>query len=199
MSKPTRHRRAGRARRALLPGLLMLGWALAACSTSPSTPDRPIVAHTDPCPRGPGREVSGLPMLGLDCLDGTGTVAISRLHGKPEIINIWASWCAPCREEMPMLQRAHERLGGGVQFLGVDVKDSRSAARLFLVGHGISYAQVFDPDGDLPLRLRLQGVPNTLFVNTDGTVVDRVIGRLDDHSLSEGISRLALQRRPSED
>jgi thiol-disulfide isomerase/thioredoxin len=138
-------------------------------------------------------------MLDLGCLDGTGTVAISRLHGKPEIINIWASWCAPCREEMPMLQRAHERLGDGVQLLGVDVKDSRSAARSFLVRHGISYAQVFDPEGDLPLRLRLQGVPNTLFVNSDGTVVDRVIGRLDDQSLSEGISRLDLQAPPSED
>jgi thiol-disulfide isomerase/thioredoxin len=117
-------------------------------------------------------------------------VAISRLHGKPEIINIWASWCAPCREEMPMLERAHDRLGDRVQFLGVDVRDSRSAALSFLTKHEIGYAQVFDSDGDLPLRLRLQGVPNTLFVDASGNVVDRVIGRLDDQSLAAGISRL---------
>lgn len=90
-----------------------------------------------------------------------------------------------------MLQREHDRLGDRVQFLGVDVKDSRSAARSFLARHGITYAQVFDARGDLPLRLRLQGVPNTLFVDASGTVVDRVIGQLDDRSLAEGLSRLS--------
>lgn len=174
-----------------LAGLLVaVGLMLGACATSSSTPDRTPGADTEPCPGGPGREVADLPRLALDCLSGSGTVAISRLHGKPEVINIWASWCAPCREEMPMLQREHDRLGDRVQFLGVDVKDSRSAARSFLARHGITYAQAFDADGDLPLRLRLQGVPNTLFVDASGTVVDRVIGQLDDRSLAEGISRL---------
>ncbi|HET7070175.1 MAG TPA: TlpA disulfide reductase family protein [Nocardioides sp.] len=176
----------------LLAGsLVAAALTLGACSSSPAPPDGvPTTADTAPCPRGQGREVSELPRLTLDCLTGPGTVAISRLHGKPEIINIWASWCAPCREEMPMLERAHHRLGDRVQFLGVDVKDSRSAAQSFLTKHGIGYAQVFDSHGDLPLRLRLQGVPNTLFVDASGNVVDRVIGRLDDQSLAEGISRL---------
>jgi thiol-disulfide isomerase/thioredoxin len=176
----------------LLAGLLVaVGLTVGACATSSSTPDRTPVAATEPCPRGPGGEVAGLPTLTLDCLSGPGTVTISRLYGKPEVINIWASWCAPCREEMPMLQREHDRLGDRVQFLGVDVKDSRSAARSFLARHGITYAQVFDARGDLPLRLRLQGVPNTLFVDASGTVVDRVIGQLDDRSLAEGLSRLS--------
>jgi thiol-disulfide isomerase/thioredoxin len=117
---------------------------------------------------------------------------MSRLHGKPEIINMWASWCAPCREEMPMLERAHERLGNRVQFLGVDVKDSRSSALAFLTRHQIGYSQVFDTRGDLPLQLRLLGVPSTLFVNASGVVVDRVIGRLDDQSLAHGVALLGI-------
>jgi DsbE subfamily thiol:disulfide oxidoreductase len=177
----------------LLAGsLVAVGLTVAACSTSASYPDRAAAPDTAPCPRGQGREVSDLPQLTLDCLTGPGAVEMSHLHGKPEIINVWASWCAPCREEMPMLERAHDRLGGRVQFLGVDVKDSRSAALAFLARHGVGYAQVFDGDGDFPLRLRLQGVPNTLFVDASGTVVDRVIGRLDDSSLAEGISRLGV-------
>ena len=79
-----------------------------------------------------------------------------------------------------MLQRAHERIGGKVLFLGVDVKDSRSHALTFLAQTGISYPQVSDPDGRFALDLRLLGVPNTLVVDGSGRVVDRVIGELHD-------------------
>jgi thiol-disulfide isomerase/thioredoxin len=173
----------------LLAGVVLL---VTACS-SQTAAGGATAADTAPCPRGHGREISGLPRLTLDCLTRPGAVEVSRLHGnKPEVINLWASWCGPCREEMPMLEREHERLGGRVVFLGVAVKDSRSAARSFLAGHGVSYAQAFDPAGELPLRLRLQGVPNTLFVDASGAVVDRVIGRLDDRALAEGLSRLGV-------
>jgi len=171
----------------LLAGIVFV---LGACSSPTGAAGGATSADTAPCPGGHGREIADLPRLSLGCLSGPGVVEVSRLHGKPEVINIWASWCGPCREEMPMLEREHDRLGGRVLFLGVAVKDSRSAARAFLAQHGVSYAQVFDPDGDFPLQLRLQGVPNTLFVDASGSVVDRVIGRLDNQSLAEGISRL---------
>ena len=171
----------------LLSGVLFV---IGGCASPAGAPGGATSADTAPCPRGHGRDIAGLPRLTLDCLTGPGTVDIARLHAKPEVINLWASWCGPCRDEMPMLEREHDRLGGRVVFLGVAVKDSRSAARSFLRRHGISYPQVIDPDGDLPLQLRLQGVPNTLFVDASGAVVDRVIGRLDEESLAEGLSRL---------
>lgn len=171
----------------------MLGFVvlvLGACSSSTGTAGGATAADTAPCPRGHGREIADLPRLSLPCLTAPGALDISRLHGTPEVINMWASWCGPCREEMPMLERAQERLGDRVQFVGVDVKDSRSSALSFLARQRIGYAQVFDADGQLPGRLRLYGVPNTLFVDASGTVVDRVVGRLDDQSLAEGLARL---------
>jgi thiol-disulfide isomerase/thioredoxin len=189
----------GSASSALKIGLLLAGavLALGACSSSTGSDATGATADatnadTAPCPRGPGRAVPDLPQLALPCLTGPGVVEMSRLHGKPEVINMWASWCAPCRDEMPMLESAHERVGDQVLFLGVDVKDSHSAALSFLAHHGVGYPQVFDADGGLPLRLRLQGVPNTLFVDASGAVVDRVTGRLDDQSLAHGLALLGL-------
>lgn len=178
---------------AVRTALLLAGAVLAvgACSSSTDardTTDGATGAHVAPCARAPGRDVAQLPRLTLPCLTGPGVVEMSHLYGKPEIINIWASWCGPCREEMPMLERAHQRLGDRIQFLGVDVKDSRSSALTFLARHHIGYAQVFDAHGDLPLRLHLLGVPNTLFVDASGAVVYRVIGRLDDPSLAHGLA-----------
>jgi DsbE subfamily thiol:disulfide oxidoreductase len=117
-------------------------------------------------------------------------VDLSRVHGRPEVINIWASWCAPCRKEMPLLQHAHVHQGDGVLFLGVDVKDSRSHALAFLADNGVDYPQVFDPDGTFALGLRLQGVPNTLFVDGSGRVVDRVIGPVTETRLEQGLAAL---------
>ncbi|HEY3531411.1 MAG TPA: TlpA disulfide reductase family protein [Nocardioides sp.] len=145
---------------------------------------------TAPCPRSHGLDVEGLPRLSLSCLTSSGAVEMSVLHGRPEVINIWASWCAPCRQEMPLLQHAHTEQGDGVLFLGVDVKDSRSHALSFLANTGVSYPQVFDARGDFPLRLGLQGVPNTLFVDESGRVVDRVIGPLSETRLQQGLAAL---------
>lgn len=145
---------------------------------------------TAACPTGPARGAADLPALSLDCLTSSGTVEMSALHGRPEVINIWASWCAPCREEMPLLQRAHAEQGDRVLFLGVDVKDSRSHALAFLADHAVTYPQVFDARADLALRLRLQGVPNTLFVDRSGRVVDRVIGPLTDARLEQDLAAL---------
>jgi len=181
-----------RAVHAALVPLLVAGSLLGLDGCAASTPPASDATSADsaPCPRGSGRAAADLPHVSLECLTAPGTVEISDLRGKPEVINIWASWCAPCREEMPMLERAHERLGERVQFLGVDVKDSRAHATAFLAGHGISYPQVFDAHATLPLRLRLQGVPNTLFVDASGVVVDRVIGQLTEATLAKGVAAL---------
>jgi cytochrome c biogenesis protein CcmG/thiol:disulfide interchange protein DsbE len=165
-----------------------------ACGSSNSPSDRATGAVRDaaPCPPGVGDGQADLPRVSLSCLTAPGIVDMADLRGKPEVVNVWASWCAPCRQEMPMLERAHRKLDGRVIFLGVDVKDSRSQALAFLGREKISYPQVFDDDGQFPLELRLQGVPNTLFVDSSGAVVDRVIGRLDDEALAEGVRRLGL-------
>lgn len=173
-----------------LVGTLSLLLVVAACTTAaPNIAPQPDTAG---CPTGSGQQISGFPETELACLTGPGRVRMSVVHGRPEVINIWASWCDPCREETALLQRAHERLGGKVLFLGVDVKDSRSHAKSFLAASGVTYPQVFDADGSFALFLRLQGVPNTLVVDATGHVVYRRIGKLSEADLREGLARLGF-------
>jgi cytochrome c biogenesis protein CcmG/thiol:disulfide interchange protein DsbE len=173
-----------------LVGMLFLLLVVASCTDrAPNIGTRPDTAG---CPTGSGQQITGFPESELPCLAGPGRVRMSVVHGRPEVINLWASWCGPCREETALLQRAHERLGGNVLFLGVDVKDSRSHAQSFLDAAGVTYPQVFDADGSFARLLRLQGVPNTLVVDATGHVVYRRIGELSEADLREGLARLGF-------
>ncbi len=88
-----------------------------------------------------------LPPLRLSCLTPGPTIDLAALSGRPVLVNLWASWCGPCREEMPVLQAAHEQYGDQVQFLGVDSKDTVEAGAAFLDDIGVTYPQVVDPEG----------------------------------------------------
>lgn len=200
-----RARRAADAPRSPRPRSAAVVVVLAACSlldlacapTDPARSGPTVLEDSAPCPSADGRGIAGVPDVSLPCLTGTGSVTVSHLHGRPEIINIWASWCAPCRDELPMLEREHDELGDRVLFLGVDVRDSREHALAFLAAAGVSFPQVFDTAGLLPLRLGLRGVPNTLFVDGSGAVVARVIGRLDEKALANAVGDLGFDRSSS--
>lgn len=94
------------------------------------------------------------------------------LRGTPVVINVWASWCGPCRAEFPLFQSASARLGRTIAFLGVDTLDSASDARAFLSGFPVPYPSYEDPSGDLARSLvPAQGVPITLYLDRQGRVV----------------------------
>jgi cytochrome c biogenesis protein CcmG, thiol:disulfide interchange protein DsbE len=124
----------------------------------------------------------------LEQLDG--------LRGFPVVVNNWASWCGPCREEFPYFQaQAAERLDE-VAFLGVDSQDSSDAAQTFLGSHPLPYPSVEDPDGDFGpwLKTRLLGLPNTAFYNRDGELTFVKQGPFaDEAELAAAIDRYALQ------
>lgn len=132
-----------------------------------------------------------VPALRLPCLTGGPDVALDDLGSRPVLVNLWASWCAPCREEMPLLQQANERYGDQVGFLGVDTEDTRAAAVSFLADFGITYAHVADTDRRLLTELGAPGLPVTLAVDADGRVVDRQIGQMSAARLEELVARLA--------
>ena len=83
-------------------------------------------------------------------------------------MNIWAAWCGPCREELPVFQDVSVAYGKRVAFLGVDLRDDRAAAERLLRRFPVSYPSVEDPDGRLFQDLGLQGVPSTLFYDARG-------------------------------
>lgn len=131
----------------------------------------------EPCVPGDGS--SDLPSLTLACLGGGPSVDLSTLSG-PLVINLWASNCNPCRDEMPALQAFHERYGDRVPILGIDITDTQPEAALGLAEiTGATYPQLADPGGelysqpDLPIRPAL---PTFLFVRDDGTVTRQAGG-----------------------
>lgn len=112
------------------------------------------------------------------------------LRGRPALVNIWASWCGPCRDEAPHLRAAHEEYGDRVQFLGVDILDARGDARAFIEEFGWTYPSVFDVTGAIRDGLGLVGQPVTLFYDAEGQLVDTWIGPLTLGALRERLESL---------
>lgn len=116
------------------------------------------------------------------------------LRGRPVVVNVWASWCPPCRTEAPLLQRAAERYGGRVRFLGVDAKDDAAPALAFLHRYGIRYPNVSDAGGnDIPQALSLRGFPTTYVFDSNGRLQRTVVGGISEQSLA-GALESALAR-----
>ena len=114
----------------------------------------------------------GLPDLTLDCLGGGTPVRLSGLNGKPTVINLWASWCKPCRDELPFLARADTSYGDDLQVLGIDFIDPDPDAAVELARRsGVTYPLLVDRAGDTKAPLRIIGLPQTVFVDAQGTIV----------------------------
>jgi thiol-disulfide isomerase/thioredoxin len=143
---------------------------LAGCDGLDSPPPR-----AGPAVTGEGED---LPELELSCFTGGEPFNLGALRG-PAVVNLWASWCPPCREELPALQRYADAHTGQVHVLGVITADSRDAATALAADLGISLPGLTDPDATL--RARLGGVlPVTLFVDAAGQVRHVHPGALDE-------------------
>lgn len=128
------------------------------------------------------------PSSPLACFDdSTGTVTLSKLRGRPTVVNLWASWCLPCRREMPMLQAAHADRPD-VTFLGVNVSDDRSSAVDLLTKLGITYPQAVDPTNRLPALLDSVGLPVTIVVDATGAMTYRRIGEMSEGDLAAALA-----------
>jgi len=124
------------------------------------------------------------PDFELPLLDGSGSLSLSALRGHVVVLNFWASWCRPCREEAPDLQATWDAYRDrGVRFLGVVERDAESAARAFVDEFGITYPSVFDPSGQLADDYGFLGLPTTYIVDPEGQVVYRFTGYLDGPAL----------------
>jgi cytochrome c biogenesis protein CcmG, thiol:disulfide interchange protein DsbE len=110
------------------------------------------------------RQANELLPGGRDALDAR----LRGLRGHPVVVNVWAAWCGPCREELPVLQRASLEHGRRVAFLGVDLRDSRESAGRLLRRYPLTYPSVEDPDGRIFTRYGLQGAPSTIFYDARG-------------------------------
>ena len=131
-----------------------------------------------------------LASLDLPCLTRGDVVDPARLGGRPTVVNLWATWCLPCRQEMPMLQATRTRDQGKVQFLGVDTKDRPDWAAEFLPQVKVTYPQVVDTDGRLLATVRSPGLPVTLVLDRDGRLVGQQVGQISQQRLDELIRQV---------
>jgi cytochrome c biogenesis protein CcmG/thiol:disulfide interchange protein DsbE len=118
------------------------------------------------------------PEIELRALDGGGTVRLSDMRGRPVVLNFWASWCAPCRQEAPVLAEAARNRGSRVAFLGVDFGDSTHAALSYLAQARYPYPVGTAVDG-IPAEYGISSPPVTYFINRQGVVVAHFSGPLD--------------------
>jgi thiol-disulfide isomerase/thioredoxin len=112
---------------------------------------------------------------------------LCQLHGKPLVVNIWASWCGPCRAEAPELAAAAKANEGKVQFVGVDIQDQLGSGRAFIEEFGWDYPSVFDPTGEIRDYYRLLGAPHTLFFDANGVRTYVSSGPVTQEILTNGI------------
>ena len=116
-------------------------------------------------------------------LDG-GEVSLAALEGKVVVLNFWASWCGPCRQEMPDFQKAwEEHQDQGVVFVGIAVDDTEAEARRFAQQVGVTYPLAMDTTGDVARSYRLRAVPSTYFIDREGKLATTLHGLANQGAL----------------
>lgn len=175
--------------------------AATACTSGTSRPrptSEPLPSVvTDPCPA-PAElltraeePASGkrLPDVTLSCLGHEGTVRMRALGRTPTVLNLWGSWCFPCRTEMPEFQKAHFALGTKVRFLGVDTRDFEREGLDAIRRAGIGYASVFDKKERVRRSVGSLVLPVTVLVGADGLVKNVHVGQLTGTELRADIAK----------
>ena len=161
---------------AAVVALAVAGLTFGQRSPDPAARDRP--------------EPRDAPPIDLPALSGDGRVTLQALRGRPVVVNLFASWCTPCRKELPAFAEISADLGDEVAFLGINHQDNRKAGQDMLAEFGVRYPAGYDPDGKVAIDYGLLGMPSTLFIDAEGRLLDTHTGELTRQQLEDTISRL---------
>jgi thiol-disulfide isomerase/thioredoxin len=145
-----------------------------------------VVEENEPFPHLSGPTVAG------------GKLDTDSLAGTVFVLNVWATWCDPCRREQPALQRLHERYGGDVGFVGLDYRDDIAKAKAWARGFGVTYPSLFDPTGRFASDLAFPFAPDTYVVDATGTIRFVIYGETDEQELAGVIDRVLAMGSGSE-
>ena len=139
------------------------------------------------------------PAFRLPTLDG-GTVDSADWRGEVVVVNFWASWCVPCREEAPELEAFAQRWQDrGVRLVGIAYNDEASEAAAFRDRHRLTYPQALDPGGRAAIDFGVFGVPETYVIAGDGTVMAKLLGAVDAATLERVVASVNGGRAVSEE
>ena len=158
----------------------------------PTQPTEPPTQPTEPPtqPTEPPRPTGSAPDFVVYDVNGN-PVRLSDFFGKPIVLNFWASWCGPCRSEMPHFQKMYEKWGDEIVFLMVNVtgggNDSKSAAMSFIQSGDYTFPVFFDMSLDATIAYGISGFPTTYFINANGDPVTYAVGALSLETLQRAI------------
>jgi cytochrome c biogenesis protein CcmG/thiol:disulfide interchange protein DsbE len=137
-----------------------------------------VVVPLKSCPEQPARPARGtttLPALSFSCAGG-GSLDFRRAPGVPTVVNLWGSWCAPCRDELPVLQQLADAAGNRVHVLGVITKDGLPQAASFAADAKVTFPSAVDGEGSLMAAVGLNALPVTYFLDAGGGVAFLQVG-----------------------
>jgi thiol-disulfide isomerase/thioredoxin len=160
--------------RATATALVLTGIALSACGSS----------GEDAAGSGGGGD--RLPDVEITPLDGGASISLADIDG-PAVINLWATWCAPCRREIPDFEAVHQARGDDVRFVGINVGEDSARAAEFLTDVGATYDQYLDSEGYVVTELRTSTMPVTVVLDSDGVISTRHLGPMDQGDLNTAI------------
>jgi len=161
---------------AVLGGLWIFLSREPAGATSYTLTEAPFVGHL-------------APDFTLSSIDG-GDVTLSSMIGRPVVLNYWATWCPPCRLEMPHLQAASERYSGRVLFLGINQAESEQLIRDFRAEYALTYPLLLDPNLTAHNLYSVLNVPTTIFIDPQGVVREVIVGAVNAAVLQDRLERL---------
>jgi len=173
-------------RKVLVGGLVLVVPLLAVLvmnlGRDPHLIDSPLVGRTAP-------PFTLVPVSGGD------PVSLARLRGRPVVLNFWATWCVPCLQEHPVLLSFARSLGDDVAFVGVVYQDDENSVRTWLGRRGSAYPSLVDPQSRTAIAYGVLGVPETFFIDPQGTIVAKHMGPLDGETLMARLRQAGMTAR----
>lgn len=153
--------------------LIVLGLLIGVSVTSFHFPEEAMGPESQPITQ------KDFPLQGFELVDLEGDlIKLSDFRGKWILLNFWATWCPPCRQEMPLLAETHEKYSPDLVVLGVNSMETDDEVRAFVERSSISFPIVFDSDGQTGQQYLIHGLPTTLFIDREGVLRIRHVGEL---------------------
>ncbi len=153
-----------------------------------------LCGNTDPAEEKPKPLIESAPDFTLESLEG-GKVSMSELKGNPVFLNFWASWCTPCREEMPDIDKIYRTYRKkGLRVYAVNSRESRRVIEKFKENTGVDIPILLDKTGSVSKLYRVFGLPVSYFIHRDGKVAASVIGKMTYEDMESHAKEILLKR-----
>ena len=131
------------------------------------------------------------PDFSLELMDGTKT-SLAQYRGHPVLLNFWATWCTPCKEEMPMFEQYAERYSPDLVVLGVNYGETRDMAQAFIAENAIDFPILLDPGSSTGPAYMIRAFPTTFFIDPDGVLRSMHIGQLSEELMDQYLPTIGL-------